>query len=694
MSFNVDLWNGFEIIKSSFFSNFKKVNLLTDILFSYSSYIKEYYTNLNILYESFNESIGKDNCAFDNSLKILMTSFKKESEQYKNHYNVIMTNTQEIKNKSEKLKTDVIQYFKKNEEGTENFNNVLNNLISKQENYNNQCQELCLNLANKEANKILEERKKINAVKFKHSLTTHIPESKREKKKNELNKVFDAKNNYIQNLSDSNEERDKYNRQTDIILKKIQKQYKDLLCNFDFLIKAYISNKIDTHKEILQSSKQYDENSFKNLNYKNIFNDFVLKNATKEFPLNQLDFIPFKLSKSFLEKANQKENKYIELLAEDKNKVYIVILNFLTSNKINFYENDFSKKFLSNNNNPIKGKNLLKDNEISLNEENKNKIEINNIEGDEFEVISSQKSKEIKEKNLNFNFIKDFIFTLVVEENASNIYKEPNIKKEQEKEEEENEEEEDVLNNLDEDLRIKYNTILSKFMDLISPKQKGNFEYLNFFIKFMTINRAKGFFKLNPFVYKIFTNIFTYILMTYKNSNDCVKNVILLSQTFYKEDDDNQDNKKIYLLNGLINHDSFKDPETWHRAINYNLSLSIKNSSKYSFKIANKDEYLKNLDKIAINTILSYLYDLRISTNDTKVYESVKYFYCTLYKIDEKMLDQQINSILENYYKEYGHNNKQINKKEENKVKINSDDIDFNENDNKNKIEEEKNDII
>ena len=691
MSFNVDLWNGFEIIKSSFFSNFKKVNLLTDILLSYSSHIKEHYTNLNNLYESLNESIGNDDSVFDNSLKLLLTSFKKESTHYINHYNVIMTNTQEIKNKSEKIKTDIMQYFKKNEENTENFNNVLNNLISKEENFNNQCKELCLNLANEEAIKILEERKKINAVKFKHSLTTRVPESKKEKKKNELIKVFDAKNNYIQNLSESNEERDKYNRQTDIILKKIQKQYKDLLCNFDFLIKAYISNKIDTHKEIFQSSKQYDENSFKNINYKTIFNDFVLKNATKEFPLNQFDFIPFKLSKSSLEKTNQKENKYIELLAEDKNKVYIFIQNFLTSNKINFYENDFSKKFLSNNINPIKGKNLLKENEISLNEENK--IEINNIEGNEFEVINSQRSKEIKEKNMNFNFIKDFIFTLVVEDTVTNKDKEPNIKKE-EKEEEENEEEEDIMNNIDEDLRIKYNTILSKFMDLISPKKKGNYEYLNFFIKFMTLNRAKGFFKLNPFVYKIFTNIFTYILMTYKNSNDCVKNVIILSQTFFKEDEENQDNKKIYLLNGLINHDSFKDPETWHRAINYNLSLSIKNSSKYSFKIINKDEYLKNLDKIAINTILSYLYDLRISTNDTKVYESVKYFYCTLYKIDEKMLEQQINSILENYYKEYGPNIKQINKKEENKDKINADDVDLNDNDNKNKIEEEKNDII
>jgi hypothetical protein len=554
-------------------------------------------------------------------------------------------------------------------------------------------------LANEEAGKILEERKKINAIKFIHSSTTHTSRNKKEKKINELNKVFEAKEDYVQNLSESNEERNKYNRETDIILKEIQKQYKDLICNFDFLIKAYISNKIDIHKEILQSSKQYDDNSFKNLNYINKFNDFVLKNVTKEFPLNQLDFIPFKLSKSYLEKAIQKENKYLELLNEDKNKVIIYIQNFLTNNKINFYENDFSKKFLSNSNNPIKVKNLLKENEISLNEENKNKIVIDNIDDEEFEVINSQKNKEIIEKNLNFNFIRDFIFTFVVDKTEFNKDKEPKIKEE---EEEEREEEENDINGIDENLPIKYKNIVSKLMDLISPEKKGNFEYLNFFIKFLNQNRSKGHFILNPFAYKIFTNIFNYILMTYKNSYDCIKNVIILSQTFYKIDEENQNNKKIYLINGLRNHDSFKEPETWHRAINYNLSLSIKNSSKYSLKIVNKEEYLKNLDKIAINTILSYLYDLRISTNNTKIYESVKYFYCTAYKIDEKMVDEQINEFMKNYYKQNEHNNNKINKIEENKDKINIDDIDLNEDNNNNnnnnnnndKEEEEKNDII
>ena len=140
--------------------------------------------------------------------------------------------------------------------------------------------------------------------------------------------------------------------------------------------------------------------------------------------------------------------------------------------------------------------------------------------------------------------------------------------------------------------------------------------------------------------------------MNYKNSYDYVKNVILLSQTFYKGDD-KSDKEKIYLLNGLKNHTVFSETETWHRAINYSLSLSIKNNNPYCLSIKNKDEYIKNLDKIAMNIIISYLYDMKISTSDENVYENIKHFYSKVYKIDENILNQQLNSLSGNSKKKY-----------------------------------------
>ena len=101
MSFSVDLWNGFEAIKSSFSSNLIKLNQLIDILSLYSSHVKEFYNNLINLYESTNKSILKEKSFFNDSLNLLVISFKIESEQYKNHYDLITKNINEIKEKIE-----------------------------------------------------------------------------------------------------------------------------------------------------------------------------------------------------------------------------------------------------------------------------------------------------------------------------------------------------------------------------------------------------------------------------------------------------------------------------------------------------------------------------------------------------------------------------------------------------------------
>lgn len=638
MSFNVDLWNGFEVIKSSFDSNLNKLNQLINILDSYSFFIKEYYTNLFNLYSSTNKIINKDNSTFDNLLYLLLISFKTESEYYENHYNLINKSLQETKERIEKIKLNIQQYFQSYEINKENFNNALNNLISKQENFYESCKELCLNIAQEETNKIFIENQ--NNINNKKRSSTENLKIKIEKKETPLDCVFLAKSNYIKFIFESNKLRENYNNNTENILFKLESQYKDILYYFECLMKIYINDKIMIHNKILTLNNNNNEKTFKNINYETIFNDFIENNVTKEFPMIKLEFIPFKLTKNIFEN-NQKLNNYNELKKEEQNKIFNLIKNYISENNINLYESDFSKIFLKSK----EQQNLLKSNEVNL-DETKTIIE---IDEDDFEIIKSKKKKEIEKKKKNFNFIKNFINTLVIEETESN-----------KKEEKENE------NVIDIDESIKYNKILVKFMDLISPKNKEKFEYLNAFIQFLTIVRVKGFFKLNPYVYQIFINIFTYILMNYKNSYDYVRNIILLSQTFYKGDDENPDDVKIYLLNGLKNHSVFKEPQTWHRAINYSLSLSIKNSSLYKLEIQNKEDYYKNLDKIVLNIFISYLYDMRISTTDLKVYEKVKHFYSKIYKLDEKMVDEQVNKLLEINSK------KEKNDKLENKIEDNN----------------------
>ena len=89
------------------------------------------------------------------------------------------------------------------------------------------------------------------------------------------------------------------------------------------------------------------------------------------------------------------------------------------------------------------------------------------------------------------------------------------------------------------------------------------------------------------------------------------------------------------------------------------MSLSIKNNKIYSLNILNKEEYMKNLNKIVPNSIISYLYDIKLSTNENKVYEEVKNFYITIYGLDREFVEKSV----ENLYGEINEENKENEKK-------------------------------
>ena len=279
----------------------------------------------------------------------------------------------------------------------------------------------------------------------------------------------------------------------------------------------------------------------------------------------------------------------------------------------------------------------------------------NNIKVNKDDIVINEEN----EKKANFIFIKDFVFKLI------NKFQEEN----------ENENENDLLyeiysdNSIEEQEKIDtnenkenyiYNELLFGFMDLISLNNKDHNEYIDYFIKILSYHRARGNFFLNENTYKTFVSIFNFILINYKTSNNVIKNIILFSQTFYRADNKN----KIYVLNGLKNHAIFNNAETWHRAINYNLSLSIKNNNNYSLNIPNKEEYINSLNKVVKNTIISYLYDLKLSTSEINIYEEVKNYYVSIYNLDEKYIEEQVNIL----FGESTNNNekkKDINKKEE-----------------------------
>ena len=463
MSFSIDLWNGFDIIKSSFSLNYKRVKQILDILTLYSSVQKEYYKSLENLFKESKEIKEKDiqrsNSLLDDSLYLLIFSFRAESDKIKNHYNNINKNITEIRDKLEKIKLQITPFFAENLQNRESFNRVLNNLILKYEGYNKSCKDLCYFLAEAYAHQIIEEKKnnksndkdkeymdnkiskdekmKEKIISYKEMINKNFAFYlnnnilKDNKKEYFTKKILENKKEYIKCISESDKEREKFNKITEDLLSNLQKQYKNLIFLFQNAFHNYVKDKVKSINDIIEIIKSNDNQIYSKINYKNLTYDFIIKNATKEFPMNKLEFIPYKIN---INKINQKLDKFNELNGEDHKRIIKEIKKDIDNSKINKYENEFLRQSFINRNisgkikriNKIrrsgssgmldiknKGKSNFKNNEDNnITEVNKiNENPINNIKvsknKDDIEI-----SKENNKKS-NLNFIKDFVIKLI-----------------------------------------------------------------------------------------------------------------------------------------------------------------------------------------------------------------------------------------------------------------------------------------
>ena len=626
MSFSVDLWNGFDIINSTISLHKKIVKQIFYIITTYSSLQKEYYQGLDNLYNEIKPSNeeNENQSLIEQSLNILINSIKEESEKHKNHYDNIINNINELKIEYDKFESQINIYSKDNTK-KDIFVGNLNYVLVKQEDYNKSCNDLCSYLLEDEINNIVDAKVDDNKNGDQNMINDIIIISKQiiddkmfkditnEQIKNLLYKVLENKSEYIESIEECDKKREKYNKFTEDYLNLLQKQFTFLIFTIQSAIHNYTNNKVRYYNEIIEINKSNLNNQYSKIDCKKEINNFIIKNTTKMFPVNKIEFIPYKLN---INEMNQKLAKYNQISKNEKNAIIEKIKQFIKNKQINIDENEF----------------------VSI-ISNCRKLSINNSKSNsQRDPILTKKESVIRSNSI---FINDFVFRLC---NSKEF-----------------EMQKDKINNDINEESCMYNSLLFRFMDLIDKDNKDNIDYLKTFIKMVNYYRSKGFLILNENSYNIFVNIFSFILVNYKNNSNFIKNIIILGQTFYKLD--NKTKKKIYVMQGLKNHDTFNKVETWHRVINYNLSLSIKNNNNYLD--LNKEEYLKNLNIVVLNSIISYLYDIKLITNDKNVYEEVKKFYITIYGLDEKYIDDEVQKIYNDSIKDDNENkineNKEIN---------------------------------
>ena len=638
MSFSSDLWNGFDILKKNFLQTYNKIKHFYEIIFSFASLEKNHSKNLEILYEQNKDLFNSDEILLLPS-KTFISSLKIESEYHKYYYNNIFDNIlSPLKNIIDNKKYLITKTFCDSMKNTDKFNKIIQNIISKQENYYNSCKELSVCLSEIEIYAINTETKKKQSVN-----KTLI--SKKDKAMEKLNHM---QNEYLNIITESNVILKDYNLKTDILLNDLEKEFKQInTCIKDCLIN-YSKNKIQLSKDILDMTNHGLNTCYEKIDIDNDIKNFIMKNATKEFKYHKFEYNPFKLkdiNKNLLFN-DVKENSKIQPVNYDR--VIQNVKKFFVDNKITGTDSDYIERMV-NSLKKIKLELSIKYDlllNINKNDDNKNLIiefpknENNNIINTN--IHNNKIADKEKEIMNNIKYVENFINKLTTGE-------------------------------------LDLENDISKIKTMLQ-KNKENFIYLEYIIRGLNNYRSHGNYILKEKTYEYFLNLFIFILENFSKNDYIIKNLLTFSQTFYKINKVNK-NPKYYILYSISNNSLFNKSETWHKLINYSLTNFAVNKD-LSIKME-KEEREKKLSYNIYNILVENFSIMKLFGVNDKIYDGVKNYFIQLYKINYENLTKDIeNFYKENYYSINQENEKELikgedktlllkNKKEDNKEQTN-----------------------
>ena len=620
MSFSSDLWNGFDILKKNFLHTYNKLKHFYEIMFAFASLEKNHSKNLEILYEQNKDLLNSDEILILSS-KTFISSLKIESEYHKYYYNNIFDNIlSPIKDIIDNKKNLIIKNFNDNKNNSEKFKKIIQNIISKQESYYNSCKELSLCLSD------IEIYAQNNETKKKQGVSKVLLN----KKDKALEKVNRTQNEYLNIATESNIILKDYNLKTETLLNSLEKEFIEInTCVKDCLIK-YSKNKNQLYKDILEMTNHGLSTCYDKIDVEKEIQNFVMKNATKEFKYHKFEYNPFKLNninKNLLFRETSEDSK---LQGIDCDRVIQKVRKFFIDNKITGSDSDYIERMI----NALKEDKLLfsikYDSiiEMNANEENKNLIN-DLIKNENININNTDKNKN---KNNDSN-------SKIVEKQKEIINNIKYIEKFVNK-----------LTNGEQDLENDINKIKT-----ILQNNKEKYIYSENFLKGLDSYRSHGNYILNEKSYEYFLNLFSFILDNFKNNDFIIKNIIILSQTFYKIRPGSK-NPKYYILYSISNHSIFNKSETWHKIINYSLTNYSVNKD-LSIKME-KEQREKKLNEHIFNILVENLSIMKVFRVNEKIFNEVKNYYIQVYGIDKELVKKEIN----NFYKD---NNFSINEENE-----------------------------
>ena len=601
MSFCIDLWDGFDTIKERFSLMHKQIKYFSKLLNNYIAFEKDYCKNLDNLYKEFKDFGLNTNFDFplEKSRISIINSIDYESNLKKEYIKVINKDIIEKINKfisEPKLSLDNI--FFENSESTILFNKTVAKLAAKQETFHQQCKELSSYLSQ---------------IELENNVDEKTAQTKTQKI---YNKVIKAKEDYLFSINETNIDRDRYNSKTEESLNVLEKMYKKTIETFKGYLYDFTSHKVGLLKSLYEKEKYNYETFHSNINLDQELSLFIMNYATKQFPMIKIEFCPMKqntvckfIKSKYHDKLNDKDAQRATNAVMKYFKKYNTFPEYLIQSGV-------SKLTLKKTSDFFSTRRYTKTKESDL------EHKLTTLE----DKISSKSPIE-REKFImkNVNFIKDFLNEIITN-NSIDIFGE---KKEKE-------------NKVSSTSEKKANVKIADFIPLFYNTYEGFLVYIEALIKTLSYIRSKGKFEINEDTYNLLQIVFIKILEQTPKNDYILKNILILSQTFYKM----KDNEKIYLQEGIKGTEVLNFSETWHRCINY--TFNVANTDKDLTIIPRKSEFINKINKEAFGTVVSYLCDMIQFCENEKIIEEVKNFYVTVYNLDENLVNQN----LEHYKKD------------------------------------------
>ena len=169
------------------------------------------------------------------------------------------------------------------------------------------------------------------------------------------------------------------------------------------------------------------------------------------------------------------------------------------------------------------------------------------------------------------------------------------------------------------------------------------------FIKSLNTYRARGSFLIGEEAYKNLVNLFNFIIDQKNLSEDgeIMKNIFMLALTFYKISNKNQKDIKVHIQKGIESNPKINKNEIWDLVIKY--TLSIQDKKKIDENEKEKKVRENNMSVYALNTLVSYLCNMKLFNVKEEVLNETKNYFISVYNLDEKIVNENVNVFMKEY---------------------------------------------